>query len=89
MNETIGNRISKFRKAKGMTQEEAVFAGIECCENYFRSLGMPVRLSEMDIDDTHLHEMAVKGTYFGKRTLGGFKVLDEADIEAIYRIALK
>ena len=74
---------------KGMTQEEAVFAGIECCENYFRSLGMPVRLSEMDIDDTHLHEMAVKGTYFGKRTLGGFKVLDEADIEAIYRIALK
>jgi len=74
---------------KGMTQEEAVFAGIECCEDYFRSLGMPVRLSEMDIDDTHLHEMAVKGTYFGKRTLGGFKVLDEADIEAIYRIALK
>ena len=74
---------------EGMTQEEAVFAGIECCENYFRSLGMPVRLSEMDIDDTHLHEMAVKGTYFGKRTLGGFKVLDEADIEAIYRIALK
>lgn len=73
----------------GMTQEEAVFAGIECCENYFRSLGMPVRLSEMDIDDTHLHEMAVKGTYFGKRTLGGFKVLGEADIEEIYRIALK
>ena len=74
---------------EGMTQEEAVFAGIECCENYFRSLGMPVRLSEMDIDDAHLHEMAVKGTYFGKRTLGGFKVLGEADIEAIYRIALK
>ena len=25
MNETIGNRISKFRKAKGMTQEELAF----------------------------------------------------------------
>ena len=74
---------------EGMTQEEAVFAGIECCENYFRALGMPVRLSEMEIDDTHLHDMAVKGTYFGKRTLGSFKVLGEADIEAIYRIALK
>ena len=74
---------------EGMTQEEAVCAGIECCENYFRALGMPVRLSEMEIDDTHLHDMAVKGTYFGKRTLGSFKVLGEADIEAIYRIALK
>ena len=74
---------------EGMTQEEAVFAGIECCENYFSALGMPVRLSEMEIDDTHLHDMAVKGTYFGKRTLGSFKVLGEADIEAIYRIALK
>lgn len=74
---------------EGMTQEEAVFAGIECCENYFRALGMPVRFSEMEIDDTHLHDMAVKGTYFGKRTLGSFKVLGEADIEAIYRIALK
>ena len=72
-----------------MTQEEAVFAGIGCCEDYFRSLGMPVRLSELDIDDTHIHEMAVKGTYFGKRTLGGFKVLGEKDIEEILRIALK
>lgn len=74
---------------KGMTQEEAMFAGIQCCEDYFRSLGMPVRLSELDIDDEHLHEMAVKGTYFGKRTLGSFKVLQEADIEEIYRLALK
>ena len=74
---------------ESLTQEEAVFAGIDCCENYFRSLGMPVRLSEMDIGDEHLSEMAIKGTYFGKRTLGGFKVLDKKDIEAIYRIALK
>ena len=73
----------------GMTEEEAVFAGISCCEDYFRSLGMPVRLSELEIDDEHLHDMAVKGTYFGKRTLGGLKVLEAADIEAIYRIALK
>lgn len=74
---------------EGMTQEEAVFAGIECCENYFRALGMPVRLSEMEIDDTHLHDMAVKGTYFGKRTLGSFKVLGEADIEAIYSYCIE
>ena len=74
---------------ESLTQEEAVFAGIDCCEHYFRSLGMPVRLSEMDIGDEHLSEMAIKGTYFGKRTLGGFKVLDKKDIEAIYRIALK
>lgn len=74
---------------KGMTEEEAVFAGINYCEGYFRSLGMPVRLSELGIDDTYLHEMAMKGTYFGKRTLGRFKVLEATDIEAIYRIALK
>lgn len=74
---------------RGLSEKEAVMSGIEACEAFFRSIGMPTRLQEMQIGDEHFHEMAVKGTYFGKRTLGGFKVLHEQDIEEIYRLALK
>ncbi len=73
----------------GMSTEEAALEGIRRCEAYFHSIGMPTRLCELGIDGAHLHEMAVKATYFGRRTLGSFKVLQEADIEAIYQTALK
>lgn len=73
----------------GMSTEEAALEGIRRCEAYFHSIGMPTRLCELGIDSAHLHEMAVKATYFGRRTLGSFKVLQEADIEAIYQTALK
>ena len=65
----------------GMSTEEAALEGIRRCEAYFHSIGMPTRLCELGIDGAHLHEMAVKATYFGRRTLGSFKVLQEADIE--------
>lgn len=74
---------------QALSEEAAVAAGIEACEAYFRSIGMPTRLRDMQIGSEHFHDMAVKGTYFGKRTLGGFKVLKEQDIEAIYRLALQ
>lgn len=73
----------------GMSTEEAALEGIRRCEAYFHSIGMPTRLCELGIDGAHLHEMAVKATYFGRRTLGSFKVLQEAGIEAIYQTALK
>lgn len=68
--------------------ERTALAGIEAVENYFRSIGMPVRLSELGIDDSRFDEMAEKCTFFGKRTLPDYKVLGKEEMMEIYRLAL-
>ena len=68
--------------------ERTALAGIEATENYFRSIGMPVRLSELDIDDSGIEEMAEKCTFFGKRVLKDYIPLDKKEMMDIYRLAL-
>ncbi|NLP33591.1 MAG: iron-containing alcohol dehydrogenase, partial [Clostridiales bacterium] len=68
--------------------EETALAAIEACEKYFHSLDMPITITEMlgrKATDEELREMAIKCTFFGKRTIGGFKVLGEEDIYNIYK----
>lgn len=62
---------------------------IEAYEEFYRSLGMPVRISELGIDLTEdeIDELATKATFFGGRTLGAFRVLEKEDIKAVYRLA--
>lgn len=68
--------------------ERTARAGIERLEAYFRAIGMPTTLEELDIaDDSKFEEMAEKCTFFGKRTLTGVMELKKADIVAIYRLA--
>ena len=67
--------------------ERTALAGIEACENFFKSLGMPVRLSELDVDDTKFDEMAEKCTFFGKRVLKDYIPLGKTDIIEIYNLA--
>lgn len=67
--------------------ERTALAGIEACENFFKSLGMPVRLSELDVDDTKFDEMAEKCTFFGKRVLKDYIPLGKKEIVDIYRLA--
>ena len=67
--------------------ERTALAGIEACENFFKSLGMPVRLSELDVDDTKFDEMAEKCTFFGKRVLKDYIPLGKKEIIDIYRLA--
>lgn len=68
--------------------ERTALAGIEAVENYFRSIGMPVRLSELSIDDSRFDEMAEKCTFFGKRTLPDYKELGKEEMMEIYRLSL-
>ena len=67
--------------------ERTALAGIEACENFFKSLGMPVRLSELNVDDTKFDEMAEKCTFFGKRVLKDYILLGKTEIIDIYNLA--
>ena len=64
--------------------------GIGAMEDYFRSIRMPVNLRELgvgELTEEQIDELAEKCTYFGRRTIGQFKVLGKEDIKAIYRMA--
>ncbi len=65
--------------------ENTALAGIRKTEEFFRSIGMPVRLHEANIGDEHFEEMAKKGTEQGP--LGNFVKLYETDIIQILNIA--
>lgn len=64
--------------------------GIARTEEYFVSLGMPVNLAQLGIGkltDAQIDELAVKCTYFGRRTIGAVKALGAEDIKAVFRLA--
>lgn len=66
--------------------ERTALAGIRMTEEYFASIGMPTRLSHLDIDDSKFEEMAVKCTFFGKRTLPDYIHLDKEEIIDIFNL---
>lgn len=78
-------RVFDVDLAFGQTQE-IVEEMIRRLENWYRSLGMPVRLHEANIGEDRLREMAKK--CFIARQIGNFKKLDEEDVYQIYRLAL-
>ena len=73
------------------TEEATALKGIEALEDFFREIKMPVSIKEMGIEPTEeeLQLMAHKcsDAYGGKK--GSAKVLLEADMLAIYRMAVK
>lgn len=71
------------------TPDEIALAGIHAMEDFFRSIDMPVSLAGLGVrpTDEQIKEMAQKCVFFGGRTIGGFKILEAADIEKIYRMA--
>lgn len=73
------------------TDESLALKGIAAMEEYFRSIGMPINLHELGIEptDEQIQELAVKCSYFGTRTIGGFRILNTEDMEQIYRMANK
>ena len=66
--------------------EKTALAGIMATEDYFRSLGMPVRLSELNISSEKFEEMAEKCTFFGKRTLPSYIELGKKEIMDIFEL---
>lgn len=70
--------------------KDVALIGIRSMEDFFRSIGMPTTITALGIQPTEeqIKELAQKCVFFGKRTIGGFKVLDGEDVEKIYRMAL-
>ena len=64
--------------------------GIQRMEDYFKSLNMPVRLTELeaDVKEEDFDEMAEKCTNFGRRVLPGIRELGKHEMMDIYRMAL-
>lgn len=65
--------------------ERTILEGIRCLEEFFRRIGLPVRLQEADIPADRLEEMAAKATADGP--LGSFVPLEKDDVLAIYQLA--
>ncbi|MGB2579374.1 hypothetical protein AAIR98_001293 [Elusimicrobium simillimum] len=66
--------------------EAVALKGIEMTETFFKSIGLPVRLSEVNVGEKDFEVMASKATSFGP--LGSFVKLSKEDVKEIYRLAL-
>lgn len=68
--------------------ENTVLAGIQATEDFFRSIGMPLRLSDLGIGVEGIDEMAEKCTFFGGRTIADYIDLGKQEIKDIFTLAL-
>jgi len=65
--------------------EQAALEGVFRMENFFKSIGMPVRLPEAGIDPARIPEMAKRVVHFGP--IGNYRKLNEQDALAVYKLA--
>jgi len=65
--------------------EQAALEGVIRMEDFFCSIGMPVRFKDANLDTAKIGEMAKRVVHFGP--IGNYRKLNEKDAEAIYRLA--
>jgi alcohol dehydrogenase YqhD (iron-dependent ADH family) len=65
--------------------EQTALEGVFRMENFFRSIGMPIRFAGAGIDPSRIPEMAKRAVHFGP--VGNYRKIGEKDAEAIYRLA--
>ena len=89
-------RFAQFGKKVWGIEEENVevcaVAAIEKTVNYFKAIGAPTSFSELGIgiqEEESLRDLATRCAFYGSRTIGSFKVLNEGDIYNIYLNANK
>lgn len=73
-------------------EKEIALKGIVCTEHFFSELGMPASIPELigrSLTEDEINDMGEKCTFFGKRTIGSFKVLGLDEIREIYSDANK
>jgi len=68
--------------------ERTALEGIERLKKFFKEIGLPVSLKEMNIGDDRLEEMASKCTNGGKATIGNFVKLNREDVYNILKLAV-
>lgn len=70
--------------------EGTALRGIEAMERFYHAIGMPINIKELigrEVTDDEILEMSRKCSRDFTATCGAFKVLNAADMEAIYRLA--
>jgi len=70
--------------------DEIAITAIDKTTSYFKSIDMPICFTDLGIgiqNDEMLRELARRCSFFGKRTIGQFKVLNEEDMYQIYKLA--
>ena len=65
--------------------EQAALEGVIRMENFFRSIGMPIRFADANLDPARIGELAKRAVHFGP--IGNYRKIEEKDAEAIYRLA--
>lgn len=68
--------------------ERTALNAIQRTMDYFASIDMPVTTTQLlgrELTDAEIEELAEKCTFFGKRTIGGMKVLNKQDMIEIYK----
>jgi len=65
--------------------EQAALEGVFRMENFFKSIGMPIRFADANIDASKIPEMAKRAVHFG--AIGSYRKLEEKDAESIYKLA--
>jgi len=84
-------RFAKFARniwnLQGDDEAALAVAGIDALETFFRSTGLPMSLTELNIGEEHFHDMASHVVNSG-RMVKGFVPLDYDDVVAIFRDCL-
>lgn len=91
----VEDGVDRFAKlAQGVfglqgTKEEVARQGIQAMKAFFQEINMPTSIHELglSLEESDIAELAHKCSFFGKRKIGGIKLLDETDMKEIYRIA--
>ena len=68
------------------SKQEIALKGIESLQDFFKSMGLPVTLGDLDIGDEGFEEMAEKTQLFGP--IGKYMKLDRDDVINVYRLAI-
>ncbi len=68
--------------------EKTALEGIRRLEMFFESIGLPVRLSQMNIKDDKISEMAAKSTQKDSFAVGNFVKLKTSDVAEVLKLAL-
>jgi alcohol dehydrogenase YqhD (iron-dependent ADH family) len=64
---------------------QAAREGVFRMENFFKSMGLPIRFGDAGLETARIAEMAARAVKFGP--IGNYRKLDEHAVEAIYRLA--
>jgi alcohol dehydrogenase YqhD (iron-dependent ADH family) len=71
------------------SNDETIDIAIQKLEDFFHSIGLATRLSDINIDDTYFDEMAEKAVSKNKNsTIGSYVKLDFDAVKEIYQLAL-